>query len=184
MNGSVINKKIRRPKRKIFPTSSPKSDNRKNEAIILKPPCPLLPKDSEWVDILATSGATSTYCDGLNEEKVLQQIDCENGLEKKPLAILFPSLLEKDPQTLKGVLNRAMSTTEVTKHLVDLGQKANFSFMKKTNRLIPCNKKWMESLMEDKSQSNHSHETKIASEDELINQVDNSGEASAKSNFW
>lgn len=71
---------------------------------------------------------------------MILQVDCENGLDKKPLAILFPSLLGKDPQTLKGVLNKAMSTTEVTKHLVDLGQKANFAFMKKTNRLIPYNK--------------------------------------------
>lgn len=58
----------------------------------------------------------------------------------KPLAVMFPGLLDKDPQTLQGVLNKAMSTTEVTRHLVDLGQKANFTFMKKADRLIPPDK--------------------------------------------
>lgn len=58
----------------------------------------------------------------------------------KPLAIMFPGLLDKDPQTLQGMLTKAMSTTEVTRHLVDLGQKANFTFMKKANRLIPPDK--------------------------------------------
>ncbi|KPI93902.1 hypothetical protein RR46_13067 [Papilio xuthus] len=107
---------------------------------VTKPLPPLLAKDSEWVDILQSSTTKPIYNDKLEEEELLQLVDCENGLDKKPLAILFPSLLEKDPQTLKGVLNKAMSTTEVTKHLVDLGQKANFAFMKKTNRLIPYNK--------------------------------------------
>lgn len=58
----------------------------------------------------------------------------------EPLAIMFPGLLDKDPQTLQGMLNRVMSTTEVTRHLVDLGQKANFTFMKKADRLIPPDK--------------------------------------------
>lgn len=58
----------------------------------------------------------------------------------KPLAIMFPGLLDKDPQTLQGMLTKAMSTTEVTRHLVDLGQKANFTFMKKADRLIPPEK--------------------------------------------
>lgn len=58
----------------------------------------------------------------------------------KPLAIMFPGLLDKDPTTLQGMLTKAMSTTEVTRHLVDLGQKANFTFMKKADRLIPPNK--------------------------------------------
>lgn len=53
---------------------------------------------------------------------------------------MFPGLLDKDPQMLQGMLDRAMSTTEVTKHLVDLGQKANFTFMKKSDRLIPREK--------------------------------------------
>lgn len=53
---------------------------------------------------------------------------------------MFPGLLEHDPQTFQGMLNKAMSTTEVTRHLVDLGQKANFTFMKKANRLIPRDK--------------------------------------------
>lgn len=53
---------------------------------------------------------------------------------------MFPGLLDKDPQTLHGMLNRNMSTTEVTRQLVDLGQKANFEFMKKTDRLIPPEK--------------------------------------------
>lgn len=58
----------------------------------------------------------------------------------KPLAIMFPGLLEKDPQTLEGMLTKAMSTTEVTKHLVKLGEKADFTFMKKSTRLIPKDK--------------------------------------------
>lgn len=61
----------------------------------------------------------------------------------KPLAIMFPSLLEGDPQTLEGMLNKAMSTTEVTRHLVDLGEKANFAGMKKANRLIPPDKVYL-----------------------------------------
>lgn len=67
-------------------------------------------------------------------------MECEDGPEMKPLAIMFPGLIDKDPQTLQGVLNKAMSTTEVTRHLVDLGQKANFTFMKKADRLIPPDK--------------------------------------------
>lgn len=67
-------------------------------------------------------------------------MDSEDGPQMKPLAIMFPDLLEKDPQTLQGVLNRVMSTTEVTRHLVDLGQKANFTAMKKADRLIPPDK--------------------------------------------
>lgn len=51
---------------------------------------------------------------------------------------MFPSLLQSDPEMLEGILNKVMSTTEVTKHLV--GHKANFSFMKKVNRLIPTDK--------------------------------------------
>ncbi|CAH0700718.1 unnamed protein product [Spodoptera exigua] len=67
----------------------------------------------------------------------------------KPLAIMFPGLLDKDPKTLQGMLTKAMSTTEVTRHLVNLGQKANFTFMKKADRLIPPDKQWMESLTEN-----------------------------------
>ncbi|KAI8427680.1 hypothetical protein MSG28_002141 [Choristoneura fumiferana] len=84
---------------------------------------------------------------GIPEEELLRQqqelfakVDCEDGPELKPIAIMFPDLLEKDPQTLQGMLTKSMSTTEVTKHLVDLGQKANFTFMKKANRLIPPDK--------------------------------------------
>lgn len=65
-------------------------------------------------------------------------MECEDGPEMKPLALMFPSLLEEDPDTLQGMLNKVMSTTEVTKHLV--GQKANFAFMKKVDRLIPIEK--------------------------------------------
>lgn len=64
----------------------------------------------------------------------------------KPLAIMFPGLLDKDPKTLQGMLTKAMSTTEVTRHLVDLGQKANFTFMKKADRLIPPDKVPMKTI--------------------------------------
>lgn len=64
----------------------------------------------------------------------------------KPLAIMFPGLLE-DPQTLEGMLTKVMSTTEVTRHLVDLGEKANFTFMKKANRLIPPDKVLMNDIL-------------------------------------
>lgn len=70
---------------------------------------------------------------------LLIQVECEDGPELKPIAIMFPGLID-DPQTLQGVINKAMSTTEVTRHLVDLGQKANFTFMKKADRLIPPDK--------------------------------------------
>lgn len=51
---------------------------------------------------------------------------------------MFPGLLQKDPEMLEGIVNKVMSTTEITKHLV--GQKANFACMKKVGRLIPTDK--------------------------------------------
>lgn len=140
--------------------SSRHTGDSNNNAV--EPHCPLLAKDSEWVDILQTS--TKSSASNSDEEEVLQlvnltctltfpyyisltkgnqlafQVDCEDGPELKPIAVMFPDLLEKDPQTLQGMLTKSMSTTEVTKHLVDLGQKANFTFMKKANRLIPPDK--------------------------------------------
>ncbi|CAH0404722.1 unnamed protein product [Chilo suppressalis] len=116
-----------------------------------EPLCPLAAKDSEWVDILQTPNtgpgkSSSNLSDG---EEELQLVDGEDGPQTKPLAIMFPGILEKDPSTLQGMLNKAMSTTEVTRHLVDLGQKANFTFMKQADRLIPRDKQWLESLTED-----------------------------------
>ncbi|XP_037297561.1 uncharacterized protein LOC115441053 isoform X2 [Manduca sexta] len=108
------------------------------------PECPLLAKDSGWVDILQNNPASSSQ----STDKSVEEVDCEDRPKMKPLAIMFPGLLQEDPQTLQGILNKAMSTTEVTKHLVDLGQKANFTFMKKANRLIPPEKQWLESVTE------------------------------------
>lgn len=51
---------------------------------------------------------------------------------------MFPGILDNDPETLDRIVNRVISTTEMTKHLV--GQKANFTCMKKINRLIPADK--------------------------------------------
>ncbi|CAB3249855.1 unnamed protein product [Arctia plantaginis] len=154
---SAYNSKYKRPKQKTTKTTNPGSSRPSNESSVhgkqtREPLCPLLAKDSEWVDNtlqpLTESPRTS---DGSIEEEVLQLVDCEDGPQMKPLAIMFPDLLKKDPQTLQGVLNRVMSTTEVTRHLVDLGQKANFTFMKKADRLIPPDKQWMESLPENSS---------------------------------
>ncbi|XP_075992143.1 uncharacterized protein LOC142987333 [Anticarsia gemmatalis] len=155
---SDLNKKYKRPKQNTIATTNPGTSrprNRRTGAAVKHTPeplCPLLAKDSEWVDILQTTPAESTNKSTTNvsdEEEVLQLVECEDGPQMKPLAIMFPGLLDKDPQTLQGMLNRAMSTTEVTRHLVDLGQKANFTFMKKADRLIPPEKQWMDSLTEN-----------------------------------
>ncbi|XP_052747280.1 uncharacterized protein LOC112058239 [Bicyclus anynana] len=141
MNGETNKKKYKRPKHKTLATTHPetsKGENSSNPNEIEKsePQCPLLAKDSEWVDILQT---TSTDSKGNSEdEAILQLVECEEGAESKPLVLMFPGLLDEDPQTIEGMLNKAMSTSEVTKHLV--GQKANFAFMKKVNRLIPTDK--------------------------------------------
>ncbi|XP_026737796.1 uncharacterized protein LOC113501019 isoform X2 [Trichoplusia ni] len=153
---SDYNKKYKRPKQNTLATTKPgtsKTRSSKHEVLRKQPEplCPLLAKDSEWVDILQSS-LTDTIRSSTNvsdEEEVLQLVECEDGPQMKPLAIMFPGLLDKDPQTLQGMLTKAMSTTEVTRHLVDLGQKANFTFMKKANRLIPPDKQWMESLTEN-----------------------------------
>ncbi|CAH0603252.1 unnamed protein product [Chrysodeixis includens] len=153
---SDYNKKYKRPKQNTLATTKPgTSKPRTSKHEVAKkhaePLCPLLAKDSEWVDILQSS-LTDTIRSTTNvsdEEEVLQLVECEDGPQMKPLAIMFPGLLDKDPQTLQGMLTKAMSTTEVTRHLVDLGQKANFTFMKKADRLIPPDKQWMESLTEN-----------------------------------
>ncbi|XP_050361979.1 uncharacterized protein LOC126781180 [Nymphalis io] len=133
----------------------------------LKPLYPLAAKDSEWVDILQTTTNDKNSNKNNDEEVLLQHVECEDGPQTEPLALMFPGLLEKDPEMLEGMLNKAMSTTEVTKYLV--GQKANFAFMKKVNRLIPTDKKWLESLTED-STSCFSMESKLHDEglDDLI----------------
>ncbi|KAL0894656.1 hypothetical protein ABMA27_013208 [Loxostege sticticalis] len=154
MNSNNTNKKYKRPKQKTQSTTNPEpskqptKDAGKDRA---EPLCPLAAKDSEWVDILQTSASepVASTTNVTDEEEVLQLVECEDGPETKPLAIMFPGLLDKDPTTLQGMLNKAMSTTEVTKHLVDLKQKANFTFMKKADRLIPPDKKWLESLTEN-----------------------------------
>ncbi|KAJ8729537.1 hypothetical protein PYW08_001118 [Mythimna loreyi] len=153
---SDSNKKYKRPKQNTLATTNPgtsRQRNRRNETVkkITPPLCALLAKDSEWVDILQTSQTENprSAANVSDEEEVLQLVECEDGPQMKPLAIMFPGLLDKDPKTLQGMLTKAMSTTEVTRHLVDLGQKANFTFMKKADRLIPPDKQWMESLTEN-----------------------------------
>ncbi|KAM3959036.1 uncharacterized protein ACR2FA_006877 [Aphomia sociella] len=157
MNSSDCDKthKYKRPKQKTTSTTKPQTSTSndttsRHESKRSEPLCSLLAKDSEWVDILQApmteANKSSNVC---NEEELLQLVECEDSPQTKPLAVMFPGLLERDPQTLEGMLTKAMSTTEVTKHLVDLGQKANFTFMKKTNRLIPPDKQWLESLTEN-----------------------------------
>lgn len=147
-------KKYKRPKQRTLSTTKPESSRQRNNEIREESPeslCPLAAKDSEWVDILQTPNSESEKSSSnlTDEEEVLQLVECEEGPQMKPLAIMFPGLLDKDPRTLQGMLNKAMSTTEVTKHLVDLGQKANFTFMKQADRLIPRDKQWLESLTEN-----------------------------------
>ncbi|CAH1645027.1 unnamed protein product [Spodoptera littoralis] len=152
---SDSNKKYKRPKQNTLATTNPGTSrprNRRNDAVKKQQPlCALLAKDSEWVDILQSpqTDAARSSTNVSDEEEVLQLVECEDGPQMKPLAIMFPGLLDKDPKTLQGMLTKAMSTTEVTRHLVDLGQKANFNFMKKADRLIPPDKQWMESLTEN-----------------------------------
>ncbi|XP_053607876.1 uncharacterized protein LOC128673727 isoform X2 [Plodia interpunctella] len=142
MNGNSDSRKSRKlikPKLSTSPPVHPEAsssrftnddDNKPAKKEVL---CPLLAKDSEWVDIIQTP---------------VPSVECEEGSQIRPLAAMFPDLLDKDPRTLQGMLNKTMSTTEVTRTLVDLGQKANFKFMKKTDRLIPPDKKWLDSLTE------------------------------------
>ncbi|XP_063838782.1 uncharacterized protein LOC135087874 isoform X2 [Ostrinia nubilalis] len=150
MSNNNVNKNYKRPKQKTQSTTNPdrpKQTNRTLEKDKAEPLCPLAAKDSEWVDILQSPGSDPAKSStNVSDE---EEVDCEDGPQMKPLAIMFPGLLEKDPNTLQGMLNKAMSTTEVTKHLVDLGQKANFTFMKKADRLIPPDKVWLESLTEN-----------------------------------
>ncbi|KAJ0181744.1 hypothetical protein K1T71_002466 [Dendrolimus kikuchii] len=150
MNDSDFNKKYKRPKQKTSATTNPETSRPDSEINASEPLCPLLAKDSEWVDILQTNpNGPNSSTNVSDDEEILQLVECEDGPQMKPLAIMFPGLLDKDPQTLQGMLDRAMSTTEVTRHLVDLGQKANFTFMKKADRLIPKDKQWLESLSEN-----------------------------------
>lgn len=51
---------------------------------------------------------------------------------------MFPGILDNDPEMLDRLVNKVISTTEMTKRLV--GQKANFTCMKKVDRLIPADK--------------------------------------------
>ncbi|XP_061707092.1 uncharacterized protein LOC133517727 isoform X2 [Cydia pomonella] len=137
-------KKAKKVKTKTLPRnnsqgSRPPGDSNIND--LEEPCCPLIAKDSEWVDILQTPHRTMS-------SESTEEVESEDGRETKPLAIMFPGLLAKDPQTLQNMLTKAMSTTEVTKHLVDLGQKANFKYMKKSSRLIPLDKEWLESVSE------------------------------------
>ncbi|XP_052756849.1 uncharacterized protein LOC116412790 isoform X2 [Galleria mellonella] len=158
--------KYKRPKQRTTSITRPDSStlnnvNNQDGHKTTQPLCSLLAKDSEWVDVLQspmieTNKSSNNVSD---EEEVLQLVECKEDPQMKPLAIMFPGLLKKDPQTLQEMLTRAMSTTEVTKHLVELGQKANFTLMKKATRLIPRDKQWLESLTEN-SNSNSS----IASE--------------------
>ncbi|XP_053607790.1 uncharacterized protein LOC128673727 isoform X1 [Plodia interpunctella] len=160
MNGNSDSRKSRKlikPKLSTSPPVHPEAsssrftnddDNKPAKKEVL---CPLLAKDSEWVDIIQTpvpSVRANSSPNVSDEEEVLQLVECEEGSQIRPLAAMFPDLLDKDPRTLQGMLNKTMSTTEVTRTLVDLGQKANFKFMKKTDRLIPPDKKWLDSLTE------------------------------------
>ncbi|XP_032510640.1 uncharacterized protein LOC116765304 isoform X2 [Danaus plexippus] len=153
MNGhDSYKQKNKRPKRKTLITTRPNTPVNNTFNITVgssfaighttqEPQCTLLAaKDSEWVDIVQTP--SNSKLDNNNDEAV----ECEEGPQMKPLMLMFPQLLEEDPEMVEGMLNKAMSTTEVTKHLV--GQKANFAFMKKVNRLIPSDKKWLETVSE------------------------------------
>ncbi|XP_034828676.1 uncharacterized protein [Maniola hyperantus] len=152
MNSGETNKqKYKRPKHKTFATTRPEaskgeSSSNANEVERAEPQCPLLAKDSEWVDIIQNTPDSKSNSDA---EAILQLVEHEDGAETKPLVLMFPGLLVEDPEMIQGMLNRAMSTSEVTKHLV--GQKANFAFMKKVDRLIPNDRKWLESLTENRT---------------------------------
>ncbi|KAJ2953528.1 hypothetical protein O0L34_g1130 [Tuta absoluta] len=160
-----LQKKYKRPKHKTLATTNPDAPRgpppqRDNEDRSECPEhvCPLLAKDSEWVDIMQSpfpSTPAPSYTSVGDEEDLLQLVDCEDGPESEPLAIMFPGLLEQDPQTFEGMLTKAMSTTEVTRHLVDLGAKANFQFMKKSNKLIPRDKLRLEKVNESDYSPSH-----------------------------
>ncbi|CAH2104799.1 unnamed protein product [Euphydryas editha] len=150
MDNKEPNQKINRPKYKTLTSTQSETcktvDKNKSNEKSLKPRCSLAAKDSEWVDILQTSSNKTNFIENSNEEEEIQLVESESGPQIKPLALMFPDLLQNDPEILEGILNKVMSTTEVTKHLI--GHKANFAFMKKVNRLIPTDKKWLESVSE------------------------------------
>ncbi|CAK1549790.1 unnamed protein product [Leptosia nina] len=122
--------------------------------------CSLIAKDSEWVDILGNSSNSSRTDDSNTPAGEIIVQDDESYLE--PLTLMFPNLLQEDPETLQGIVNKAISTTEVTKHLI--GHKANFSFLKKVDRLIPPERQWLEHV----SESSKSYESinSLSSKDE------------------
>ncbi|XP_050675563.1 uncharacterized protein LOC126972703 [Leptidea sinapis] len=107
---------------------------------------PLIAKDSEWVDISGTQAASSRGHAGQAGEHV-QQSAPEEGEVKRVMTSMFPNLLDEDPETLDSIINSTISTTDVTRHLV--GHKADFTFLKKVERLIPPDKKWLESVQEN-----------------------------------
>lgn len=63
--------------------------------------------------------------------------------ETTPFAAMFPGLVQRDPQALEGIATRTMSTTEITRRLVNLDERADLT-ARKMQRLIPKNKVTME----------------------------------------
>ncbi|CAH0726602.1 unnamed protein product, partial [Brenthis ino] len=137
------NKRVyKRPKNKTLATTNP-NFNFENvqrvtqEGEAQEPQFALLAKDSEWINIFPNSPIDKQSCSRSDGEEVLH-VDSEDRPQTQPIALMFPGLSQKHPEMLEGIVNKVMSTTEITKHLV--GQKANFACMKKVGRLIPIDK--------------------------------------------
>ncbi|CAG9099727.1 unnamed protein product [Plutella xylostella] len=172
-NSDQPKKKQKKLKNKLQPNTNkgPRVDTSNDHGVREPPLCPLAAKDSEWVGVckIPRPRQPSTSLHGA-EERELHIVKREDVPAIKPVNLLFPGLLEKDPETVKGIYTKLMSTTDVTKRLVDLGQKANFTFMNKTARLIPRDKKWLECVTENTNSLDsstttmHNHDNKKTSD--------------------
>ncbi|XP_067001888.1 uncharacterized protein [Anabrus simplex] len=67
--------------------------------------------------------------------------------ELSPLFALFPDLITTFPMP-ESLQSGQLSTTDVTRELVSLGTKADFSKLKPSGKLIPPRKAWLSALHE------------------------------------
>ncbi|CAG4968235.1 unnamed protein product [Colias eurytheme] len=184
MNSSDPKKKTKRTKNKNSTNynsqqtqpSNANPRNKDNTVDCVKHQCPLLAKDSEWVDFLESTSYDIKLKDH-NNNPAGEEVQPEDDSQIKPIALMFPNLLNEDRLPLEGIVNRAISTTEVTRHLV--GHKANFSFLRKVNRLIPPDKVWLESLSEKSISSNSINITEDQAFDQSAAAVDTNSKASS-----
>ncbi|CAG2053770.1 unnamed protein product, partial [Timema podura] len=95
----------------------------------------------------------------------------ENEGTNDPLFIMFPHL--NNSPLIPSIQNQTASTSELTRHLVAAGGKADFSLMKPASRRIPPRKIWLDSLAEVSSEQERREEGSVSnlasSEEEMSN---------------